>query len=112
MSAPENASREASLCWQATVLISLRFSYGAGHSAGHSETRFVSMLGLVPSAEGSLTDIYLRKLAGEVTVPQSREEARMVLDGEEVDDNERLMVGPTASRWSGLLALISNSLFH
>ena len=32
-------------------------------------------------------DAYLKKLAKEGIVPQSREEVRMVLDGEEVDDN-------------------------
>ena len=80
--APENAPREASVAPEddEAEVITLFLRCRARPEPLRLNVRTSAKCGRV-------IDAYLKKLAKEGIVPQNREEVRIVLDGEEVDDN-------------------------
>ena len=83
MSAPESASREASVALGGddAEVIKLFLRCRARPDALRLNVRTSANCGRVIAA-------YLKKLAKEGIVPQNREGVRIMLDGEEVDDND------------------------
>jgi hypothetical protein len=82
MSAPESALREASVALEDddVEIVKLFLRCRARPEPLRLNVRTTAKCGMV-------IDAYLKKLAKEGIVPQSREAVRIVLDGEEVDDN-------------------------
>jgi hypothetical protein len=82
MSAPESALREASVALEDddVEVVKLFLRCRARPEPLRLNVRTTAKCGMV-------IDAYLKKLAKEGIVPQSREAVRIVLDGEEVDDN-------------------------
>lgn len=82
MSAPESASREVSVALEDddAEIIKLFLRCRVRPDPLRLNVRTSAKCGRV-------IDAYLKKLTKEGIVPQSRQEVRIVLDGEEVDDN-------------------------